>query len=129
MSTNDRHLFFHLLLLWAMFAWCPILYLIHRWRPEHQLRQALIRGLVVGLPLAVVSGLLWTRSDVGDWVSPRYSTVLSMYVFIHAVLIGIFARNRQPSLAAFFGLVLVWVEASALIIVVAAWAFLKFGYL
>lgn len=129
MFQHTRYGLAYLALLWAVVAWYPVAYLLGRWRAPPPLWHPLVRALVAALAFALAGGFLLTSGVGDDLVSGRLGIVLLAYGAAHVVVIGIVARGRTWKYGTFFTAALIWVEASATIIFVAARIFFKFGYL
>ena len=129
MFQDTRYGLAYLALLWAVLAWYPVAYLLGRRGAPHPLWQPLIRSLIAGLAFALVAAFLLTSRFGDDLMSGRRWIVLLAYAVAHIALIGLLVKGRTWSYGTFFAVALIWVEASATIMLMAARAFLKFGYL
>lgn len=118
---NERSLF--LLLVFCL--WASILYVLKRWRN----RPEVIVASMVGLIFAGIAAFLGTSAVFDDMVSGHEDIALLGFGVVHAVVFVWFAVRYALSTAFVLTGFVVLVESATVVVLLATWLIIRFGYI
>ena len=119
--SNERYLFFFL----ALCLWAGLLYILRQWGNRHEVMVAFAVGLIFA-GIATFSG---TSAVFDDAMSRHRDIVFFGFGVIHAVVFVWFAVRYALSTAFVLTGFMVLVECSTVVVLLAIWSIIKFGYM
>ena len=122
MSLSSEH---YLFLFLALCIWAGIFYVLRRWGNRHEVTVALVMGLI----FAGIAAFLGTSASFDDAMSGHRNIVLLSFGVVHAVVFVWFGVRYTLSTAFLVTGFVVLVEGATVVVLLAIWSIIKFGYI
>lgn len=113
----------------TLLAWLPPLYLLVRWRGPnpHPLRQALARGVLVGVLFACILVLVGTSRQYDD-LMVDYRVALVGWGIVHLAVLTMAGWRRSLACYATLTVTTLWIECTMTMLLLTVWSLARFGY-